>query len=181
MQPALAMTEAQRQHLAHKMRLRRIQEAADRLRASREAPQRRIEIADHQPASTTIPVVACKNQVVMVDNGRAVEACMIVDRVMATPSVRDIQRAVCRLYGMDPMDMISSRRQAKIVRPRQIAMYLARALTPKSYPEIGRRFGGRDHTTVLHAERKIAELIQRDDALAAEVRELADELRGDRE
>jgi chromosomal replication initiator protein len=56
-----------------------------------------------------------------------------------------------------------------VVRPRQIAMYLAKVLTPRSLPEIGRRFGGRDHTTVLHAVRKISGLVTTEAALAEEI------------
>ena len=56
-----------------------------------------------------------------------------------------------------------------IVRPRQIAMYLAKILTPRSLPEIGRRFGGRDHTTVLHAVRKIEGMVSDDQKLAREI------------
>ena len=64
---------------------------------------------------------------------------------------------------------MSSRRTANVVRPRQIAMYLAKTLTLRSLPEIGRRFGGRDHTTVLHAVRKIEGLVGNDAVLAEEV------------
>src|SRR5262249_42617089 len=63
----------------------------------------------------------------------------------------------------------SSRRTANVVRPRQVAMYLAKTLTLRSLPEIGRRFGGRDHTTVLHAVRKIENLVSTDTALAEEI------------
>jgi chromosomal replication initiator protein len=71
---------------------------------------------------------------------------------------------------------LSSRRTANVVRPRQIAMYLAKTLTLRSLPEIGRRFGGRDHTTVLHAVRKIEGLIGKDNALAAEIESLKSQL-----
>jgi chromosomal replication initiator protein len=64
---------------------------------------------------------------------------------------------------------LSSRRTANVVRPRQVAMYLAKSLTLRSLPEIGRRFGGRDHTTVLHAVRKIEGLVGNDMALAEEI------------
>ena len=64
---------------------------------------------------------------------------------------------------------MSSRRTANVVRPRQVAMYLAKTLTLRSLPEIGRRFGGRDHTTVLHAVRKIENLVHNDAALAEEI------------
>jgi DnaA-like protein len=73
-------------------------------------------------------------------------------------SVIDIQRAVCRHFHMDRCNLLAMRRTTNVVFPRQIAMYLAKALTGNSYPEIGRRFGGRHHTTVLHAVRKIEAL-----------------------
>ena len=65
--------------------------------------------------------------------------------------IEDIQRIVARQYNVSRADLLSSRRTANVVRPRQVAMYLAKTLTLRSLPEIGRRFGGRDHTTVLHA------------------------------
>jgi chromosomal replication initiator protein len=83
--------------------------------------------------------------------------------------IEDIQRVVARHYNVSKADLLSSRRTRTIVRPRQIAMYLAKVLTPRSLPEIGRRFGGRDHTTVLHAVRKIEELINGDHTLADEI------------
>ena len=83
--------------------------------------------------------------------------------------IEDIQRIVARHYNVSKADLLSSRRTRTIVRPRQIAMYLAKMLTPRSLPEIGRRFGGRDHTTVLHAVRKIEELIAGDKILADEI------------
>jgi chromosomal replication initiator protein len=83
--------------------------------------------------------------------------------------VEDILRIVAKHYGVSRADLLSSRRTANVVRPRQIAMYLAKTLTLRSLPEIGRRFGGRDHTTVLHAVRKIEGLVQGDQALAEEI------------
>jgi chromosomal replication initiator protein len=83
--------------------------------------------------------------------------------------IEDIQRVVARQYNVSRSDLLSSRRTANVVRPRQVAMYLAKTLTLRSLPEIGRRFGGRDHTTVLHAVRKIEALVGRDAALADEV------------
>ncbi len=71
-------------------------------------------------------------------------------------SVENIQKTVADFYKIKVSDMYSKKRPASIVRPRQIAMYLAKELTQKSLPEIGELFGGRDHTTVLHAVRKIA-------------------------
>ena len=75
------------------------------------------------------------------------------DRRVVT--IDDIQEKVCAYYKVKPSDLMSSRRMQSIVKPRQLAMYLSKILTTKSFPEIGRRFGGRDHTTVIHAVRKI--------------------------
>jgi chromosomal replication initiator protein len=70
--------------------------------------------------------------------------------------VENIQKTVADYYKIKVADMYSKKRPASIARPRQIAMYLAKELTQKSLPEIGELFGGRDHTTVLHAVRKIS-------------------------
>jgi chromosomal replication initiator protein len=83
--------------------------------------------------------------------------------------IEDIQRLVARQYNVSRSDLLCSRRTANVVRPRQVAMYLAKILTLRSLPEIGRRFGGRDHTTVLHAVRKMDALIATDIALAEEI------------
>jgi chromosomal replication initiator protein len=83
--------------------------------------------------------------------------------------IEDIQKLVATHFNVNRADILSSRRTASVVRPRQIAMYLAKVLTPRSLPEIGRRFGGRDHTTVLHAVRKIAGLVTTDATLSEEI------------
>jgi chromosomal replication initiator protein len=90
--------------------------------------------------------------------------------------IEDIQRIVARQYNVSRADLLSSRRTANVVRPRQIAMYLAKILTLRSLPEIGRRFGGRDHTTVLHAVRKIENLAGNDTAFAEEIEGLKRQL-----
>jgi chromosomal replication initiator protein len=90
--------------------------------------------------------------------------------------IEDIQRIVARQYNVSRSDLLSSRRTANVVRPRQVAMYLAKILTLRSLPEIGRRFGGRDHTTVLHAVRKIEALTGNDPALADEIEVLKRQL-----
>jgi chromosomal replication initiator protein len=79
--------------------------------------------------------------------------------------IEDIQKLVASHYSVSRADILSSRRTAAVVKPRQVAMFLAKILTPRSLPEIGRRFGGRDHTTVLHAVRKIEALLQNDPTL----------------
>jgi len=83
--------------------------------------------------------------------------------------IEDIQRVVARHYNVSRQELVSNRRTRVIVKPRQIAMYLSKTMTPRSFPEIGRRFGGRDHTTVLHAVRKIEELITADQKLSHEI------------
>ena len=82
-------------------------------------------------------------------------------------TVEDIQKQVASYYNIRTADMFSARRSRTVARPRQIAMYLSKDLTTFSYPEIGRRFGGRDHTTIMHAVRKVGELL-RDDAEIAD-------------
>ncbi|MDD3370495.1 MAG: chromosomal replication initiator protein DnaA [Alphaproteobacteria bacterium] len=73
-------------------------------------------------------------------------------------TIDEIQKKVAEHYNVRVADMHSARRSRAVARPRQVAMYLAKQLTPRSLPEIGRKFGGRDHTTVIHAVRKIEEL-----------------------
>lgn len=83
--------------------------------------------------------------------------------------IEEIQRIVSRHYNVSRNELLSNRRTRTIVKPRQVAMYLSKMLTPRSLPEIGRRFGGRDHTTVLHAVRKIEGLAETDHSLAQEI------------
>jgi len=86
------------------------------------------------------------------------------------PQVYDIKQAVAKHYGLAYGDMTTQRRAKRVCQPRQLAMYLSRKLTDRSYPEIGRLFGGRDHTTVMHAVRQVEYRLSRD----AEVRAVAD-------
>jgi len=81
-------------------------------------------------------------------------------------TIEEIQRKVAEHYNIRLSDMIGPKRLRNIARPRQVAMYLAKQLTPRSLPEIGRRFGGRDHTTIMHGVRKIEELMATDSQLA---------------
>ena len=83
--------------------------------------------------------------------------------------IEDIQKLVASHYSVTRADILSSRRTATVVKPRQVAMYLSKTLTLRSLPEIGRRFGGRDHTTVLHAVRKIEGLCASNDTLREEL------------
>ena len=83
--------------------------------------------------------------------------------------IEDIQKKVADHYRVSRADILSARRTAVVVRPRQVAMYLSKMLTLRSLPEIGRRFGGRDHTTVLHAVRKIEGLAAQESALSEDI------------
>ena len=94
---------------------------------------------------------------------------LVKNREPRRVKIEDIQRIVAKHYNVSRADILSLRRTATVVKPRQVAMYLSKTLTPRSLPEIGRRFGGRDHTTVLHAVRKIEGLVGRDVTLAEEV------------
>ncbi|MEY4696594.1 MAG: chromosomal replication initiator protein DnaA [Pseudomonadota bacterium] len=91
-------------------------------------------------------------------------------------TIDEIQRTVCQFYRVDRTEMSSKRRARAVVRPRQVAMYLAKVLTPRSYPEIGRKFGGRDHSTVIHAVRLIEDLRARDADMDGDVRSLLRQL-----
>lgn len=84
-------------------------------------------------------------------------------------TIDEIQRKVAEHYNLRMPDMHSARRARSVARPRQIAMYLAKQLTARSLPEIGRKFGGRDHTTVMHAVRKVEELMDDDAQISQDV------------
>ncbi|MFT5440752.1 MAG: chromosomal replication initiator protein [Alphaproteobacteria bacterium] len=84
-------------------------------------------------------------------------------------TIEEIQKRVAEHFNIRFADMHSARRARAVARPRQVAMYLAKQLTSRSLPEIGRKFGGRDHTTVMHAVRKVEELRQADSSFCEDV------------
>jgi chromosomal replication initiator protein len=84
-------------------------------------------------------------------------------------TIDEIQKKVAEYFSVRVSDMHSPRRARAVSRPRQIAMYLSKQLTPRSLPEIGRKFGGRDHTTVLHAVKKIEELIIEEKSIGEDI------------
>ncbi len=116
-------------------------------------------IAAHAEVSGQ-PVMLETTQEVLQDLLRAHDRRITID---------EIQRKVAEHYNLRIQDMHSVRRSRNVARPRQIAMYLSKQLTPRSLPEIGRKFGGRDHTTVMHAVRKIEELMGDDAQIAQDV------------
>ena len=93
-------------------------------------------------------------------------------------TIDEIQRAVSTYFDLKPIELISARRARVVARPRQIAMYLAKRLTTRSLPEIGRKFGGRDHSTVIHAVRRIEQLRDSDGDVDTAVRRLLRDLEG---
>lgn len=104
---------------------------------------------------------------------------MLADSVRANArriTVDEIQKACAAHYHIDASEMRSKRRARAVARPRQVAMYLAKKMTPRSLPEIGRIFGGRDHSTVIHAVRTIEELRQTNPEIDSDIRKLQRQL-----
>jgi chromosomal replication initiator protein len=92
-------------------------------------------------------------------------------------TVDEIQKLTAEHFGLKQTDLLSERRTRTVARPRQVAMWLCKQNTTRSYPDIGRRFGGRDHTTVLHAVKKIEQLISTDDQISRDIEALTRKLR----
>ncbi len=92
----------------------------------------------------------------------------------AIPTICAIQAAVAGQFGMTVLDLLSRRRARAVARPRQVAMWIARHQTLHSLPEIGGAFGGRDHTTVMAAIRRVDALMAADPAFAARVRQCSE-------
>ena len=112
-------------------------------------------------------------------SGRAIDIDLIRESLKDLLALQDklvtihnIQRVVADQYKLKISDLLSKRRSRSIARPRQVAMYLAKELTNHSLPEIGDAFGGRDHTTVLHACRKVRELEITDKELQRDLKNL---------
>ena len=102
------------------------------------------------------------------------------DLVVATKSkrmtIQDIQEAVSEYYGIHIDELASKKRTKSIAFPRHVAMYLSRELTDNSLPKIGEVFGGRDHTTVIHAHEKISKLVSEDELFRDELKEIEKKL-----
>jgi chromosomal replication initiator protein len=144
----------------------------------REIPQNVLEFLAHKISSNVRELEGSLNRIVahseLVGSAITIEGTqdLLADLLRANDrrvSVDDIQRRVAEHYNIRLSDMHSPRRARLVARPRQIAMYLAKALTEYSLPEIGRKFGGRDHTTIMHGVRRIEELIQSDRSIQEDV------------
>lgn len=143
-------------------------------------PPKKIEIVESDPEDTAISINECHNDVVFVlDDGSAARgAHVFVGPHDLRLKTANIQRVVAEHFSVTVADILSPRRTANIVRPRQIAMYLTKMLTLRSLPEIGRRFGGRDHSTIHHAVQKIGGQVERDPETAALIETLTIKLKG---
>ncbi|WP_083238125.1 chromosomal replication initiator protein DnaA [Methyloceanibacter marginalis] len=134
---------------------------AERLTESGRELEARCIVCGRATSSPTSPVTIAGAEQIVRDLMRGTEPRRV--------RIDDILRTVSKHYGVNRGDLLSGRRNRSIVRPRQIGMYLAKLLTSRSLPEIGRRFGNRDHTTVLHAIRKIEQLMTDDNQLREEI------------
>lgn len=95
--------------------------------------------------------------------------CDLLTTSEKTITIMDIQKKVSEYFGIKISDLTSSRRSRNIARPRQVAMFLSKTLTTRSLSEIGRKFGGKDHTTVIHAVKKVEEILQKDNEFAGDI------------
>jgi hypothetical protein len=131
-------------------------------------PHVRLDIVTNYTPSAFGAPVFLKNQ-------KSYEPPLIDDDTHWPVTIRDIARAASRVFLVSMVDLVSMRRSAKIVRPRQIIFYLAREMTTRSLPDIGRLMGGKDHTTVLHAHRKLAAWRRTDEQLDIEIKTVREE------
>ncbi len=140
----------------------------------RDLPQDVLEFLAQKITSNVREIEGALNRLIahaeLVNRPVTVEAAMdlLADVLRANDrrlTIEDIQKKVAEHYGIRMADMHSPRRARPVARPRQMAMYLCKQLTTHSLPEIGRKFGGRDHTTIIHGVRKIEELIATDAAM----------------
>lgn len=140
------------------------QNARDHLAARMNATPRDLEGAFNQIVAQSeflgTPITLETVQETLSDSRYTTGQRLTVDR---------IQKAVCEEFRVTLTDMTSKRRARVIARPRQVAMYLSKKLTKRSLPDIGRRFGGRDHTTVMHAVKRIDSLRAEDAAFNAQI------------
>lgn len=122
-------------------------------------------VVDNTPEAVPVPVFYVQPRVIYFKQPSPYNG----DGAPHLPKMSDLMRAVCEFYRCSDIDIISSRRTASIVKPRHVLMYLARKMTTKSLPDIGRFLGGKDHTSVLHGIRRIDLAMIRDVKVAEEV------------
>ena len=169
----------------YELRLGILQSKAAQLRT--EVPGKVLEFLAHKVTSNVRELEGGLNRVVahaqLIGREITIEATQEVlhDLLRANDrrvTIEEIQKQVANHFNIGISDMHSARRARSVARPRQVAMYLAKQLTARSLPEIGRKFGGRDHTTVMHAVRKVEELKASDPGFAEDVELLRRMLEG---
>jgi chromosomal replication initiator protein len=169
----------------YELRLGILQAKAEQLRT--EVPQRVLEFLASRITSNVRELEGALNRIVhqgtLVQRPLSIEMAQDILRDLLRANDRritidEIQKAVVEHYAIRMADMTSSRRSRAVARPRQVAMFLAKQLTPRSLPEIGKKFGGRDHTTVMHAVRQIEKLSAEDRQLADDLEQLKRRLQG---
>ncbi|HEX9809716.1 MAG TPA: chromosomal replication initiator protein DnaA [Alphaproteobacteria bacterium] len=160
----------------YELRLSILQSKADQLGAG--VPPKVLEFLAHKITSNVRELEGALNRVVahatLVGRDITLEATQDVlhDLLRANDrrvTIEEIQKRVAEHFNVRIADMHSARRARAVARPRQVAMYLAKQLTSRSLPEIGRKFGGRDHTTVMHAVRKVEELRATDSTFSEDI------------
>ena len=160
----------------YELRLGILQSKTEQLNAN--IPVSVLEFLAHKIASNIRELEGALNRIVahssLVGGSITVESTQHVLRDILRANDRrvtidEIQRKVAEHYHIKISDMHSAKRMRTIARPRQVAMYLSKALTEASLPEIGRKFGGRDHATVMHAVKKVKELMQEERNIGEDV------------
>jgi len=160
----------------YELRLGILQAKAEKLPAT--IPSNVLEFLAHKISSNVRELEGALNRIVahaqLIGRGISIETTQEVlhDLLKANDrrvTIDEIQKKVSAHFNIRVSDMGSARRSRAVARPRQVAMYLAKQLTQRSLPEIGRKFGNRDHTTVMHAVKKVDELCQQDAAFAEDV------------
>ena len=160
----------------YELRLGILQAKAEQLRS--QIPHKVLEFLAHRISSNVRELEGALNRIVahaeLVGRAITLESTqeVLTDLLRASNrrvTIEDIQKKVAEHYNIRLSDMSSARRARAVARPRQVAMYLSKQLTARSLPEIGRKFGDRDHTTVMHAVRKIEELCGTDSGFAEDV------------
>lgn len=166
--PSVNLPELLRQHRAHEVRMSRLGWIARREGQGAS----RISVGPNSSFSNSAPN--------FVHHDHGFDLHVTAWRVASRPRSHGVGRVtvgrimleVEAFYGVSRVDLMCRRQHVTVVMPRRIAMYLAKTLTPHSLPEIGRRFGGRDHSTISHGVKKIEGLMATDRRLAAEVEAL---------
>jgi hypothetical protein len=165
------LTELAKQQNDHKARQRRIAEAAERHKWESAAKNdAALFVKFHHALSNRDEWAEQQIERHKHHWFSVVSACKVAKS--GSPTIGSIQRATCEVYEVERGDILSARRSGHLIIPRHVSMYLAKEMTGLSYPQIARATGGRDHSTAIHAHRKISELIKTNERLASRVAQI---------